>query len=97
MILVGQHLVFSGQFIPANDEVCFSDQIQFSQQILDPLRPFDFDRAHRMIQLYMHGRMISDRTNEGQGEIVLEGTPMCEKIRLVGRGKLVFYKTEAFL
>lgn len=45
MILVGDHLVFGDQFIPANDQMRFDYEIQFAQDILRPFRAFDLYRA----------------------------------------------------
>ena len=45
MILVGEHLVFGDQFIPANDQMRFDDEIQFAQDILCPFRALDIHGA----------------------------------------------------
>ena len=86
-ILIRQHLVFSGQFVPTNDQVRFGDEIQFPEQILDPLWSFDFDRAHRMIQLHMHGRMITGTKMEGQGVMAMEKKQTSREEQPASRGR----------
>lgn len=37
----------------------FNDKIQLAQEILGPLRTFDFNRSGWMAELHLHGGMIS--------------------------------------
>jgi hypothetical protein len=67
MILVGEHLVFGDQFIPANDQMRFDYEIQFAQDILRPFRAFDLYRAGGMAELNVHGCIICFREIVGQG------------------------------
>ena len=67
MILVGEHLVFGDQFIPANDQVRFDYEIQFAQDVLCPFRAFDLYRAGGMAELNVHGCIICFREIVGQG------------------------------
>lgn len=86
-ILIQQHLVFSGQFVPTNDQVRFGDEIQFPEQILDSLWSFDFNRAYRMIQLHMHGRMITGTKMEGQGVMAMEKKQTSREKKPASRGR----------
>lgn len=58
MILVAEHLVFGDQFIAANDQMRFDDQIQFAQDVLCPFRAFDLYCARGMAELNLHRHII---------------------------------------
>lgn len=66
-ILVGEHLVFGDQFVAANDQVRFDQEIQLTQDVLRFLGPFDVHCSRRMAELHTHGPMICRRWSGEQG------------------------------
>jgi hypothetical protein len=58
LIGVVEHLVLGDEIVAFDHQMCFDDEIQLAQEILDLLRTFDFDGSGRMAELNVHGRMI---------------------------------------
>lgn len=68
LIAVPQYLVFRHEFIAANDEVGFLDELQLMEQVFHPLGTLHLDRAGRMTELHAHRMIIRRLLDDRQAD-----------------------------
>ena len=54
LVGIGEHFIFSDEFIAPDDEMRLNDQIEFAQQLFGAFRPFDFHLALWMTEVNKH-------------------------------------------
>ncbi len=67
LIGVVQHLIFGDEVVALDDQMCFDDEVQLSQEIFDLLGAFDFDCSCWMAELDLHGGIIGWAMGTRQG------------------------------
>lgn len=80
MITVIQHFIFGDEIVAFDHQMRFNNEIQFTQEVFDLLRTFDFDGSGWMAQLNLHARMIRPASG-GLQESVQRLAPDAESVR----------------
>ena len=58
LIAIVEHFVFGHEIVAFDHQMRFDDEVQLTQEILDLLGAFDFDRSSWMAELDLHARII---------------------------------------